>query len=174
MTTPAKRKSGNINRSILRFIKTNFEDAYSLSGKVNYRDETFDASELDQWVDLDFIEESAGQKGFTMLQASICSRVQGRHSSGDRYGIKLLALADQLQSAMEGGADGIQLYDYSVTPSAPTIITNRKAIVVNSSGVYGQPEENRKMDPENGILRRVLTYRFITLSDVARASRFYD
>lgn len=173
MVVPEKRKSQNLRKSILRHVDTNFRVANSVPvANMNYRDSTFDASGLDYWVAVDFLEEGAGRKGFTMVQFTIYSRIGGRLSTGDRYMDTLDDLADKLHDAMH--VEAIQIYDYSI-PSSPSAVTGAWLLVRNSDGTSREPEDDRTFPAEeDGVARRALTYRFRHIEDVSMADQYYD
>ena len=172
MSIPEKRKFTNIQASILKFVKTNFETAYSLTNIVNYRDRTFDESKLPQWVAIDFIGGGAGKKSFSLVQFTIYSRVGGRLSTGDRYGDAMNILVDKLHNAMH--VDSIPVYDYS-TKASPVIIAKAKVIVRNSNGKLREPESVDELEPDvDGVISTAVTYRFEFIGDLSRAVAYYD
>jgi len=171
MTVPQKRRTGNIRRSINKFIKDEFETPNSLGGKIKYADQTFDFSGKDQWVVLNYLSDGAGKKDATLLQIDIYSRVGGRRSGSDRYGAKLQELGEKLHDALH--VRDIQIYDYSADETSPTAITNAKLIVRNSDGKFGEPEETQEFEPENDVMRKAYTYRLITLGEASQASMYY-
>jgi len=171
VAVPEKRKATNIMSSILRFVKANFEDIHpTLSGNVNDRDRLFDVSDKRFWVDIYALEESAGKKGFTLIQFTVNSRVGGKQG-GDRYGNDLSEIGDWLVDALH--IDSIPIYDSS-DKANPVLIPDAKIIVRNSDGIFREPDEDKRLDPIDNVARRVLTFRFITLSDVSKADRYYD
>ena len=156
----------------MRFVNTNFTIPNSLSNNVNSRDRTFDVSKLNYWVYIDFLNDGAGKKSFTLVQFTIFSRVGGRQSGGDRYGDKMDELAEKLHAAMHVGS--IQIYDYS-TKASPTIIAKAKLIVRNSNGRLREPEESTELEPDaDGVLSLAITYRLEHIGDLSRAVAYYD
>ena len=116
LTVPQSRRSLNLMLSIRKHIDDNFGSS-ELSGKVNYDDPLFDASELDEWMNVHFLSQDAGRKGTTMVQFTICTKIRGVNT-GDRYGNTLNDLADKLHNAMH--VEYIQIYDFSVSRTTPT------------------------------------------------------
>lgn len=172
MSVAESRKKRNIESSLLRFVNTNFSVPNSLTNNVNLRDRTFDVSKMDYWVYIDFLNDGAGKKSFTLVQFTIFSRVGGRQSGGDRYGDKLSELAELLHNAMH--VDSIQIYDYS-TKTSPTVIANAKIIVRNSNGKMREPDESTELEPDaNGVLSIAITYRLEHIGDLSRAVAYYD
>ena len=170
MAVPQKRKLTNIELSIQKHIKDNFETPF-LAGQVNHHDATFDSSAMNQWVDLIFLSFEAGKKGASLLQVDIYSRVGGRRTGGDRLGMTLADLADKFHNALH--VRNIQIYDFS-TPASPTVIAKAKLIVRNSNGKFREPEDTQNFAAEDHVMRRAITYRFITLGEVSQASQYYD
>lgn len=172
MTIPKQRISLNIRRSFTMFFKTAFEIPNSMQGKVNYGDSSFDASSVDDWVVLSFLSEMAGKKGFTMVQVDALTLVAGRRAGGDRFGTTCQQLADKIHKALH--VDAVPLYDFTTTPSAPTILAGKKLVVQNSAGIFREPEEVKSLAIEEGLNRIVLTYRLLTLGDYAKVNSYYD
>lgn len=172
MSVPESRKKRNIESSVLRFVNTNFTVPNTLTDNVNLRDRTFDVSDLDYWVYIDFLNDGAGKKSFTLVQFTIFSRVGGRQSGGDRYGDKMSELVDLLHDAMH--VDSIQVYDYS-TKASPTIIAKAKLVVRNSDRKMREPEESTELEPDaDGVLSTAITYRLEHIGDLSRAVAYYD
>jgi hypothetical protein len=173
MPVPERRKSRNIRYSIQAYVEDNFATPNSYSNQINYGDRTFDPSGLGQWVEVDFLSQGAGRKDFTMVQFTVCSRIGGgRHASDDRFADELDRVTDLLHDAMH--TDRIQIYDYSSSKTSPTLVTNAVLVVKNSGGTFREPEEDQTLDPEDGVMRRVLTYMFMHVEDASGASQYYD
>ncbi len=169
MAVPEKRKIRNIQKSIIKFVDTNFRSANSIpESRVNYRNKVFDESKLNYWVSVDFLTDQAGKKGFSLVQFTANSRVAA-DTDGDPYGDKALELIDQLQDALH--VETIQIYDFTANPE--TVISKAKIIVENSDGKLREPEEIRSFELENDVLRVAATFRFKTLSDIG-AGNYYD
>lgn len=171
MTVPERRKSRNIIASIKRWIDVNFTIPNSLIGSVSLDDRTFDPSGKTEWVEIHFMDPGAGRKSFMLMQAAIYTLVGGKRTSSDQYGDRLLELGDLFHDALH--VREIPIYDYSIRAS-PVIIVDAQVIVVNSDGIYREPESTQVFDPDDGINRMVMTYRFRTLSDYAGGSEYYD
>lgn len=172
MAIPAERKSLNIRRSFSKFFRAAFEIPNSMQKKVNYGDGSFDVSELDSWVVISFLAEMAGRKGHALVQVDALTLFAGRRTGGDRFGVTCQQLADKIQDALH--VDTMPLYDFTSTPSAPTLISGKKLVVQNSSGIFREPEEIRPLAMEEGLNRIVLTYRLRTLGDYAKTQSYYD
>lgn len=172
MAVPQKRKESNIFRSFNMFFEANFAIVYSFQNKVSYQDRTFDNSSLDEWVSIEYLENMAGKKGFTLVQIDVCTRIRGQSSDGDRYGLNCQNYSEQVHAALH--VDSIPVYDFSVDASNPTLVSGEKIVVKNSVGIFREPESSTKFEPEGGINRIALTYRIELLSDLAQSSSFYD
>jgi hypothetical protein len=172
MTVPAERKSLNIRRSFTKFFRTAFELPNGMQHKVNYGDASFDSSLFDDWVVINFLADMAGKKGFTLVQVDALTLIAGRRSGGDRFGVTCQQLADKIHASLH--VESMPLYDFTSTPTAPTLIAKKKLVIQNSSGVLREPEEVRPLQAEEGLNRMILTYRILTLGDYAKAKAYYD
>lgn len=172
MAVPAERKSLNIRRSFSKHFRAAFELPNGMQGKVNYGDSSFDSSDLDTWVVISFLAEMAGKKGHALVQVDALTLYAGRRTGGDRYGVTCQQLADKIHEALH--VDSMPLYDFTSTPNAPTLVSGKKLVVQNSSGVFREPEEVRPLAMEEGLNRIVLTYRLRTLGDYAKTQSYHD
>ena len=171
MAVPERRKSRNIIASIKRWSDAAFTIPNGLTGSVSLDKRTFDPSGKTEWVEIHFMDPGAGRKSFMLMQAAVHTLVGGNRATSDQYGDRMYQIGDLFHDAMH--VREIQIYNYS-TRSAPVIITNAQVIVVNSDGKYREPESTQVFDPDDGINRLVMTYRFRTLSDYAGGSEYYD
>lgn len=170
MTIPAERKANNIQLSINRYVRAHFVSPNSLH--ACYQDETLDVTNLDSWVDINFISNGAGRKGVTMVQIDLYERIRGRVSStGDRFQNTLNDLADKLHAAFH--VDGIPIYDF-VNPTSPGLISGQKLMIQTSNGTFREPETDQPMDIEDGVARRSITYRMRLIQDASQAKAYYD
>ena len=172
MTVPEKRRSSNLQKSLNLFIEQNFTQPNNLSGSVNYQDSTYDSCGKTSWVDIFFINDTAGKKGELVVQFDIYTRVVGLGDDGDRYGQDAQLLADELHDALH--VRDFQVYDFSVTPESPTLIDNAKLVIVNSNGTFREPEEVRHFPIEDGVKRITMTYRLRYIGDFSLADQYYD
>lgn len=171
MAVPERRKSRNIIASVKRWIDAAFTVPSGLGGSVSLDDRTFDPSGKTEWVEVHFMDPGAGRKGFMLVQAAVCTLVGGKRESSDQYGDRMHEIADLFHDAMH--VREIPIYDYQVK-DAPVVIAGAQVIVVNSDGIYREPESTQVFDPDDGINRLVMTYRFRTLSDYAGGSEYYN
>lgn len=172
MSVPEERKGANIQKSFNKFVHENFTQVYNLEGYVNYQDRTFDPCGKDYWIDIMFLEDTAGKKGNLIVQFDIYSRVIGRTDDGDRYGQDAQELADQLHDALH--VRDMQIYDFSVDPENPTAITNAKLVIVTTNGTFREPEDVRHFEVEDGVVRITMTYRLRYLGDFSLGDQYYD
>ena len=173
MSVPVHRKTINIERSIEEFLHTQFAVPQSMESSINNGDSEFSSAGLDKWVDLMWLSNGAGKKGDALLQVDVYSRAKGKKSGGDRYGTECARLAQEVYEAMH--VDTIQLYNYAV-PASPTILTDRRIMVLNSDGKFREPQSPGIQviaGFEDGIARRTLTYRFLLPEDMAGLP-YYD
>lgn len=166
---PDWRRASNIENSIRKWIREQFEEIYGYS--VNYGDRFFEDSSLDQWVSMAFVSHGAGRMDSTMAQFDFFSRTRGKLSSGDRYGAKVEEMVDRFHVVMH--AQTIQLYDFS-DPSNPVVIAGKVVMVQNSNGTFREPESDQDHGFEDGVAWRSLTYRFRLPGDASAASQYYD
>lgn len=171
MTIPNERKSLNIRRSFCKFFEISFAIPNGMHGNVSYEDASFDATAKDAWVVVNFLNDEAGKKGFSLVQIDVLTRYAGRRTGGDRYGTICQQYADKVHAALH--VDAVPIYDFETTPQAPTLIAGRKLVIQNSSGVFREPDQVRAMDFEEGINRVIFTYRLRLLTDYAKAP-YYD
>jgi|GEM_PF-4111940 len=169
MTVPVERKSGNIVRSINKFIEDNFSTPNSID--TNFQDSLFDNRDKDLWLDVKILKHGAGRLSETMVQLDVYSRVRGDEDDGDQMGADLIDAADKLHAAMH--VDRIQLYDFT-TPASPTPVASRVLMVQNSAGKFREPEDDTDVVYEAGVIRRSLTYRFRLPSDASASPAYYD
>lgn len=170
MTVPAKRRSDNIILSVSKHVEDEFSTPQSVT--TVFQDETYDVSGLDRWLDVNFLSHGAGRLGETLVQLDLYSRVLGTVPGGDKYSAALGALADALHEAMN--TRRIQLYDFSVDPTSPTVISKAVLMVQNSAGKEGQPESDQNLGIEDGVVRRSITYRLRAPEDAVAAPSYYD
>lgn len=170
MTIPLHRRGFNIRRSLLYYVHANFTVPQGVTGKVNEGSSEFSAKALDEWVDIQFLSETAGKRGEAMVQFDVYTRVS---SSGgdDKHATRCEALADALYEALH--VDTVQLLDFTADASSPTPLTSRRLAVQRSDGTFREPESARSWPVEDGVARRTLTYRFVLPDDYA-GNRNYD
>lgn len=118
------------------------------------------------WVEVAWLEEGAGRRGYSIVQVDCHVRIGAKGSvAEDAFGV----IADDVADAFEevfSGTDGAGIYkgwipvlDFSVTPAAPTPTDN--CIFVQNPGSessWGQPVERRRLPTYEGVQRVVLRY----------------
>lgn len=170
MTVPVERKSLNIRRSFSKFFREAYELPNSMQDKVNYGDSSFDVTNMTDWVVISFLGDTAGKKGFTLVQIDALTLISGRRSAGDRFGVRCQQIADEIHAALH--VESMPVYDFSSAPSSPVLIPRKKIIIQNSSGAFREPEEVTALSFDEGLNRIVLTYRIRTLGDYSSATYF--
>ena len=165
---PQDRKSDNLHRSFNKFFYANFSIPKSMQTATNFQDEFFDVSVLDSWVDVIFLEEMAGKKGIDIVQMDVYTRARGKKTGGDRYKVACQMLADEVHQSLH--VDAIPIYDFSSNPATPSLIPNKKMIVLNSNGKFREPDGMTSVITEEGINRITLTYWLRTLGDFSKSN----
>jgi hypothetical protein len=165
---PQDRKSDNLHRSFNKFFYTNFSVPHSMQTATNFQDEFFDASTLEAWVDVIFLEELAGKKGIDIVQIDVYTRARGKKPSGDRYKVSCQVLADKVHEALH--VDAIPIYDFSSTPITPSLMQYKKMIVANSNGKFREPDGMTSVMSEEGINRITFTYWLRTIGDFSKSN----
>ncbi len=140
--------------------------------------DTENPSPNDAWVETYTVSQTAGRRGFTLLQIDIFSKVGGEgEASGDPFGLRADSIADSIESIFSGiDVNGelrshIRVNDYADVnnPSA----TDRYILCQNSRGDLGVCEERSRKPSEDGLRRIILTYRFRLMQDAAGHAAFY-
>lgn len=174
MSIPNYRRQDYIERSILLHVYTNFEQPNAdLQNKVSYVDSGFDSSSLDKWVALTFLSSGAGRRSETLLQADVYVRTKERgDADADRYGYECARIAHLLEEALH--VRTIQLYSFA-TPSSPSSLTGKVALVQTSDGRFREPDSIQVWhEYEDDVARRTMTYRFVLPEDLTSAEQFDD
>lgn len=115
----------SIELSLYRFIKINFENVWDYS--VNYGSEKFDAKDLDQWVNIVFLDLNAGTKNVSSVRIDVITRV----IDDTQYYNTETIIIDLLRGILTN-AD-IPLYDYSDV-FIPTLVSGNKILILNTNG----------------------------------------
>lgn len=118
------------------------------------------------WVEVAWLEESAGRRGHSVVQVDVRVRIGPKGSAtADPFGVICDDVADAFEAFFSGARpDGtyrgwIPILDYSATPLTPTPAGN--CIYVYNPGSessWGQPTERRKFPTYSGVQRLVLRY----------------
>lgn len=118
------------------------------------------------WIEVAWLEENAGRRGHSIVQADVRVRIGPKGSStADPYGV----ICDDVADAFEALFSGVRLdttyrgwipvLDFSIDPLNPTPAGN--CIYVYNPGSessWGQPTERRKWPTYNGVQRITLRY----------------
>lgn len=169
MSVPSRRRDNNLQLSVRKHFKDNFETAYGIT--VNWSDAEFDETNEDLWAEFNVLSSGAGRMEFMLVQIDVFSRVRGQMPTGDRLGSNLRDAADKVIDAMH--VRTIQVYDFS-TPASPVLLTAQKLMVQNSNGTFREPEEDRYAGIENGVARRTITFRLRLPDDASGQQSYYD
>jgi hypothetical protein len=118
------------------------------------------------WVEVAWLEESAGRRGHSVVQVDVWCRLGPKGgATSDPFGIMADDIADAFEALFYGTrADGtyrgwIPVLDFATTPAAPTP-TDNCLFVYNpgSESSWGQPSERRRLPTYEGFQRVVLRY----------------
>lgn len=180
MTLSPALYAANAMRTILRRIRTHFELGFgaTYSGRVNYGDPLFDVTAIDPrntarqyWTTLNFLMVAPGMNVPIVLQVDHFYEVgDAGDAGGDPHGYKVAGVADDFRRSF--GAAGVAsdrgfpVYDYSVTPLAPTA-TDEWLLIINSRGSQGMPDSEVVAPIEHGLRRITQTYQIKSASDLA-------
>jgi hypothetical protein len=182
----ASRFSTNIRRSIQvlmgNLVEINGVD-YPIYHDYSFADpddaaDTNNPSPNDAWIETVTLSQTAGRRGFTLLQLDIFSKIGGEgEAAGDPFGLRADAMADAMESIFSGiGANCslrsyIRVNDYADVNNP--VATDRFILGQNSAGDVGVCEERTRKPSEDGLRRIILTYRFRLLQDAAGPAAFY-
>jgi len=182
----ASRFSTNIRRTIQVLIGNTVQHNgvdYPIYHDYSFADpddamDTENPSPNDAWVETVTLSQSAGRRGFTLLQMDIFSKVGGQgEASGDPFGMRAESIADSLESIFSGiGGNGklrsyIPVNDYADVNNP--VETDRWILCQNSRGDLGVCEDRTRKPSEDGLRRIIITYRFRLLQDAAGPAAFY-
>lgn len=181
--TGQSTRQRNVNHTIFKRVDDVLDTGAAFSGvytgHVFYQDALADPSAQDAqktalryWLELCVLSGGAGLKLPTLVQCDAYYLVgdESTTSSSDRYGSKVAGILDDLQTVW--GHNGFPVYDFSSTPSTPTV-TDQWLLVQNSRGARGWPEEaQRVILLDDWAWRATATYQ-IWLQEDLRSSQIY-
>lgn len=179
MTIPTGHDAQNVLYSVYRHFKERFSDLYPAYA-VNVDDALFDSDRReatnrvrDLWVTLQPLQNTAGGRGFLLLQVKVSGRVGTRaRRVTDRYGADVDLACRRVRAAFS--TKKIDLYDFA-DPTAPTRIPLRVAYVCDSRGKFRVPESLVQLPAdERGVREAVFTYRIQTPFDGAGGQTYDD
>ena len=126
------------------------------SAWCDYDRSDFSNTDHNYWARVEVVDSGGGAWGTMMVQISCFSR-----ESADKMGIELERMIDLFMDAMRSNDARIQIYDFTVSQSSPTVIAGRYLIPVSGSGKFGEPEGGASnIEPPAGARGKALTYLF--------------
>lgn len=186
MSLAVARRAGNIRRSFATRVGDSITTVDGVIVPV-YHDQPFadpdaarddNGTPLNRWVASTWVAETAGSRGFSIVQLDIRTRVGAEGAAaGDPQGLVAESIADAIV-AIFSGVDGdglprawIEILDFAV-PAAP-VATGECALVIATSGDHGEPEERARFGSVGGLNRILLRYRLRLAQDLAGPAAFY-
>lgn len=172
MAIPAEHSPHNVRYSVQEYLRVNFAVVYAGTYVVNFADAFFDLDQRDEesavvqkWVHVQLLQSTGGMKGATIFQFDCYSRV-GTRENGDPLGADLALMVARLQAVLT--QPYIPLYDFITNQASPALVPRLNVLVQNSRGQFRCAEDHQNLGNDGtGVLREILTYRFVTPLDLA-------
>lgn len=130
------------------------------------------------WVEVRWLDEMAGGKGYSMAQVDVFSRVGAPTSERrDPMGLVCERLAGAVQATFRGVSEPrdrwfVEVLDYSDIDN-PTGTGEHLIIQSNVTGQFGEVAERRRHPLQHGLQRVTLTFTMRLVQDAAGPSAFY-
>lgn len=130
------------------------------------------------WVEVRWLDEMAGGKGYSSAQVDVFSRVGAPTSAlRDPMGLVCERLANAVQARFRGVAEPrdnwfVEILDYADLDD-PTGTGEYLVVQSDATGAFGEPAERRRHPLQNGLQRVTLTYTVRLVQDAAGAAAFY-
>ena len=135
-------------------------------------------AELPGWIEVTWLQELAGRKGYSIAQIDCFTRVQGETDAlRDPFGLWVERLAEAVEKRFRGRteedlpAGWIEIADYS-DPESPEA-TGERLCVQGRTGHIGEPEERHRHPVRAGLQRVTLTFAIRLVQDAQGPAAFY-
>tara|TARA_B100000927_G_scaffold278034_1_gene260234 strand:- start:1459 stop:2019 length:561 start_codon:yes stop_codon:yes gene_type:complete len=130
------------------------------------------------WVESTFVSQTAGRRGFSLLQLDVFSKVGGEsEDDNDPFGMRAEDIADALEDLFSGlnnqGRHKSRFHVKNYQNPFNPIDTGVCMLCKNSRGDLGMVEERRISSSEEGLRRITITMRFQLLQDASGPAAFY-